>query len=477
MKNIALHIFSYLILSALILGCGGDNDPSGVPIYTIGGTISDLNGTVVLQLNDIDTLTVSENGNFTFPGTFRNNREFEVIVLHHPLGYSCKIENAEGTVNGSDITDITISCLFPPSPLVTLKSEFKQLIYGWTEDNTENFYQLYQNPDGGSGFTLIADNIPEGPYSLTVPVHKLDWPNNLYMLQACNTHTCSTSSNQLSTTALDTDAIGYRKASNLETGDRFGSALALSGDGTTLAIASPYEASNATAPSNNGDGEADNSHVASGAVYIFTNNGSEWVQQSYIKASNSKAGDQFGFSLAISNDGNTLAIGAPNEGIDETSTYGSAYVFTRTNNLWSEQQIITPSTQGNGYRFGTSVSLNGNNANTLVVGAPQESFGGTEAWAGASYVFTRANDVWTEHSVLNASNAQAFDRFGQTVTLNADGTALAISATGEASDGSAEVNNDKARSGATYIFSLSNNVWQQTAYLKSFNPDVGDAFG
>jgi hypothetical protein len=103
----------------------------------------------------------------------------------------------------------------------------------------------------------------------------------------------------------------YVKASNTQTSDRFGSAVALSGDGNTLAVAASLEDSGARGVNGN---QADNAAESAGAVYVFRRTGAAWTQQAYVKASNADAGDQFGWSVALSHDGSTLAVGGPGGG-------------------------------------------------------------------------------------------------------------------------------------------------------------------
>ena len=74
-----------------------------------------------------------------------------------------------------------------------------------------------------------------------------------------------------------------------------------------LAVSSVVEDSNAKGL----NGEQNNDSLDnSGAVYFFTRSGSTWQQQAYIKASNSGTGYQFGSSVSLSDDGNSLAVGA-----------------------------------------------------------------------------------------------------------------------------------------------------------------------
>jgi trimeric autotransporter adhesin len=265
----------------------------------------------------------------------------------------------------------------------------------------------------------------------------------------------------------------YIKASNPDPGDDFGNALALSGDGNTLAIASPLENSNATGI--NGD-EADNSAGESGAVYVFMRNGSVWSQQAYVKASNTGMADIFGTSLALSFDGNTLVVGAAGEdsnatGIDgdqadnSAAGAGAVYVFGRSGTMWSQQAYVKASNTGLGDAFGLSVSLSAD-GNRMAVGAPDESsnvigLNGDQtndlaSEAGAAYVFVRVGSTWTQQAYVKASNTEALDGFGYSVALSADGIGLAVGAADEDSGGTDvggnQLNNFASGAGAVYVY-------------------------
>lgn len=290
----------------------------------------------------------------------------------------------------------------------------------------------------------------------------------------------------------------YIKASNTAANDVFGGEVAISGDGNTLAVAATGEDSNATGI---GGDQTNNTSTNSGAVYVFVRSAGTWIQQAYIKASNTDAADLFGYALSLSNDGNTLAVSALSEdsnatGVGGTQTdnssasAGGAYVFSRSGTTWSQQAYIKASNTGAGDSFGTSVAL-ASDGNTLVVGAPSEASNGTglsanqadnsNASAGAAYIFVRAGTVWTQQAYAKASNTGTGDRFGATATLSSDGNTLAVGATGEASNASSingdQANNAMAGSGAVYVFTRSGVTWTQEAYLKAFNTDSGDAFG
>ena len=261
----------------------------------------------------------------------------------------------------------------------------------------------------------------------------------------------------------------YVKASNAEAFDYFGYyAMALSGD--TLAVASSYEASSATGVNGN---QADNSAPYSGAVYVFTRTGSTWSQQAYLKASNTKTEDYFGYpSMSLS--GDTLAVGASYEDSNATGVNGNqadtsavesgaVYVFTRTGSTWSQQAYIKASNTEAGDYFGTDVSLSGD---ILAVGAPDEDSNATGVngnqadnsapASGAAYVFTRTGTNWYQHSYLKASNTEASDYFGYSLSLS--GNTVAVGAYGEDSNATGvngnQADNSALNSGAAYVFTI-----------------------
>ena len=170
----------------------------------------------------------------------------------------------------------------------------------------------------------------------------------------------------------------YVKASNSQSDDRFGRAVAIDGD--TLVVGANREGSSATGV--DGD-ESDNSASGSGAVYVFTRVAGAWSQQAYVKASNSQVGDEFGGAVAV--DGDTLVVGARFEassatgvGGDESDNSetesGAVYVFTRSAGVWSQQAYVKASNTSSFDQFGVPLALDGD---TLVVGAVTESSSAT----------------------------------------------------------------------------------------------------
>ena len=94
----------------------------------------------------------------------------------------------------------------------------------------------------------------------------------------------------------------YLKASNADFGDAFGWSVSLSG--TTLAVGARFEDGGSTGV----NGPDNEDAFESSAVYVFERVAGTWLQQAYLKASNTGPGDNFGYSVSVS--GDTLAVGA-----------------------------------------------------------------------------------------------------------------------------------------------------------------------
>jgi tartrate dehydratase beta subunit/fumarate hydratase class I family protein len=290
----------------------------------------------------------------------------------------------------------------------------------------------------------------------------------------------------------------YLKASNTGLGDIFGFSIALSADGSTLAVGAPSEDSAATGV---GGSQDNDSGGDSGAVYVFRRRGKTWVQQAYLKASNTGEGDSFGFSVALSADGSTLAVGAPWEasaatGIDgnQDNDYmldaGAVYVFSRRGMKWSQEAYVKASNTGWVDLFGFSVALSADGS-TLAVSARDEDgaatgIGGNQADdsaadAGAVYVLTRSGSTWSQEAYVKASNTDGYDYFGSSIALSADGSTLAVGATGEASAATgvngSQTDDSADDAGAVYVFTRSGTTWSQAAYVKASNTDAYDHFG
>jgi hypothetical protein len=283
-------------------------------------------------------------------------------------------------------------------------------------------------------------------------------------------------------------------------GDQFGVSIALSDDGRTLAVGAISEDSASAGINGN---QADNSATSAGAVYVFLRAGNTWAQQAYIKASNPDPADMFGYSVSLSADGNTLAVGSYDEGGSPRGINGppdnmrrgagAVYVFTRTGTTWAQQAYIHASNAEAGDSLGVMVALS-DDGNTLLTASLDEDCLATgvnpqgcdndraaDRSSGAGYIFVRTGGTWSEQAFLKASNSGANDWFGSRAALSGDGNTAALGASLEDSSGKGvdgKQDDDAApESGAVYFFRRNGSTWSQQHYVKSANAEAYDEFG
>ncbi len=223
-------------------------------------------------------------------------------------------------------------------------------------------------------------------------------------------------------------------ASDGASGDYFGGPVAVTPDGNTALIAAPGRAGFV------------------GAVYVFTRTRTGWAQAAELTADDPASHD-FGWSVAITADGDTALIGAPATDSDT----GAAFVFTRTRTGWAQTAELTAADGADGNSFGWSVAITPDGS-TALVGATYRDSG-----SGAAYVFTRTRTGWQQTSELTGASG---DYFGTSVAMTADGNTALISA--PAADDA---------TGAVFAFTRTRTGWAQTAELTAAGGASGDTFG
>jgi hypothetical protein len=378
---------------AVIAGLAGCAQILGVNDVTvehrIGGQMRGLwdgaDGVALrLQASGTDALlTVTANGAFHFAEQLDPGTSYTVTVATNPVEHTCVVDGGgNGMVADADITSVSIACT-GPAMSIALSGP-----WGWAFDptqETQTFAGSIAMQDVAltvSGSELSSASVNGVEATLGQPVPALALPLGTTMVPVAVTARSGLSKTYQLVFDRGSSVLEqavYGKASNAEAGDVFGISVALAGD--TLAVGAYGEASGATG------GQADNSAINAGAVYVFVRTGATWTQQAYLKAPNTGAGDLFGYSVALS--GDTLAIGAPNEssgatGVNPASGQadnsaiqaGAVYVFVRTGTTWTQQAYLKASNTGAGDLFGWSVALSGD---TLAVGAVGEASGGRRA--------------------------------------------------------------------------------------------------
>jgi FG-GAP repeat protein/centrosomal CEP192-like protein len=200
-----------------------------------------------------------------------------------------------------------------------------------------------------------------------------------------------------------------------------------------------------------------------GAAYVFVASGGTWIQQAKLTAFDGVVSDLFGRSVAVS--GSTAVVGAPRHMVGANTDQGMAYVFVRSGGTWSQQAELTASDGAAFDQFGFSVALNGS---TAIVGAPGLIGQSIPASNGRAYVFVDSGGTWSQQAELTASDGKLTDLFGISVAL--DGSTAVVGAP-EHSVGS------NFRQGAAYVFVDSSGTWSQQAELTALDGAAQDLFG
>jgi len=222
-------------------------------------------------------------------------------------------------------------------------------------------------------------------------------------------------------------------------GDAFGTSVAIDGDWLAVGAAG------------RDDGATD-----AGAVYLFRRDGQAWAPQGKLTAPQAEYGAGFGHSVAVGC--GRVVVGAWRDRGDE----GAAYVFDWDGAAWSDPAVLTASDADEGDNFGCSVAVSGER---VVVGAYSNDDAG--GGSGSAYVFDRGGGSWRQEAKLTASDAEAGDQFGWSVSVS--GARIAVGASGSSKRGD--------RSGAVYVFERAGGGWDEAPGLLAPDGAALDEFG
>ncbi|HPF37572.1 MAG TPA: FG-GAP repeat protein [Phycisphaerae bacterium] len=224
--------------------------------------------------------------------------------------------------------------------------------------------------------------------------------------------------------------------------ESFGLAIALRG--ATAAIASPTD-------SDNGN--------ASGAVYLLEETTGEWLSVAKLTADDSAANDKFGSSVAF--DGETLVVGSPFDD-DTDADSGSAYVFRKTNGVWTQLAKLTAQDAAASDRFGSEVAVD---RDVVIIGAPYVDEFGSDS--GAVYVFHEVGGFWTQIAKWIPSDGVSGDRFGECVAVHGSSAIV----------GAPYRDNAGNSSGGVYFFERFGSDWQPVPSPAPSDAQANDLFG
>jgi hypothetical protein len=217
-----------------------------------------------------------------------------------------------------------------------------------------------------------------------------------------------------------------------------GVSVSLSGDGNTAIIG----------------GAEDNGFI--GAAWIFTRSTSGmWSQQGPKLVGTGAVGPVAepgqGYSVSLSEDGNTALVSGPSD----NNAFGATWVFTRSGGVWGQQAKLVANDAIGRAGQGEAVSLSGD-GNIAIIGG-----GGDDGGVGAAWIFTRAGGIWSQQAKLIGAGAIGRSFQGQAVSLSADGNAAIIGGPGD----NPTAPQDQDPVGAAWVFAVSGGVWNQQAKL------------
>lgn len=193
-----------------------------------------------------------------------------------------------------------------------------------------------------------------------------------------------------------------------------------------------------------------------GAAYVVADEGDAWRVVQTLTAFDAEVGDWFGWSVDIDDD--TIVVGSRADD-DLGGNSGSAYVYTRVGDAWQFEDKLVASDGEAPDLFGSSVTISGD---TIAVGAVNET-----NEAGAVYIFTRSGNTWTEQLKLTAFDRQALDEFGTSVAL--EGDVLAVGSIGDDDNGS--------NSGSVYVYRRAGTTWPLLDKIVPVDGAESDNFG
>jgi len=171
-----------------------------------------------------------------------------------------------------------------------------------------------------------------------------------------------------------------------ESNTSFGNPIAMSGDGNRMVIG------------------AIGSNQNQGAAYVYQWNGTNWLQQTKLSASDGRPSDRYGQFINMSFDGNSIVITAPTKDVVPNSNQGASYLYTWSNVNWVETKLLYLNASSNN-TFGQRPVFSGNNS-TLVIGG-----------SNAVYVFRNTSNTTsnlssiTSTTVSLSSNVTVFNTF------------------------------------------------------------------
>ena len=244
----------WLYLALVVTGCKGTTtNGTTANAFSVSGVVSGLSGTLVLQNNGGDDLSITSNGTFAFASRVPDNTPYSVSIKTEPTGQACIVSNGTGTISGQDVTNVIADCRTAPG--TTYQT------YKLTASDAQAYEFGYDVATSSDGNTIVV-----GARAVSA-AYIYKW-----------------------------DGVSWSETKlTVSDGLLFGNSVSISSDGNTIVVGA-YEST------------VGNS-IHQGAAYVFKWDGSSW-QGTKLTASDGMAEDLFGIDVAVSGDGASILVGA-----------------------------------------------------------------------------------------------------------------------------------------------------------------------
>jgi len=199
-----------------------------------------------------------------------------------------------------------------------------------------------------------------------------------------------------------------------------------------------------------------NNNPEQGAVYIFSYNGTVWVQEAKLVDDEGYTGSGFGTSVDFNSTGDKIVVGIDDSSISYKQRQGAVYVYSTDGTAWALEAKLTASDVSPNDHFGRRVSINAV-GDKLVVGSDSACINDDRS-RGAAYIFSYNGTAWVQDAKLTASDGATYDYFGGSVAINSVGDKVVIGAD------SADINGEDAQ-GAIYIYCYDGDIWTEDTKL------------
>jgi len=238
------------------------------------------------------------------------------------------------------------------------------------------------------------------------------------------------------------------QSGEIQSGDRFGDMVRMTSDGTKVCVGASGQNTN------------------SGCVYVFTYNGTSWLQEAKLVRPGGGTEIYFGgqFTIDINSDGTKVIVGQWNDDTGGTDS-GAAYIYTYSSGSWDTGTKIVADDDQAGDHFGGAVSMS-SDGTKVCVGARFDDEGGTDS--GAAYVFTYSDGSWSQEAKLLPSDPTVSQRFGGDFlnSISGDGTKVLVGASQR-----------NTLTGVAYIFTYDGSSWSQQEKIQASDGEANAAFG